>query len=234
MRSIAIRSLACGIVLLCGVLWQMKVHAAEPPVVVAAALSDPPDADGSLQTAVLAGGCFWGVQGVFEHLSGVRRVVSGYAGGDKGTADYETVSGGRTGHAESVQITFDSRQVSFGDILRVFFSVAHDPTQLNRQGPDVGTQYRSVIFYADETQKKIAEAYVAQLSKTGFFHRPIVTHIDPLKGFFAAEEYHQDFLLKNPAHPYIVVHDLPKIRNFQRLLPALYQPQPVTVAFSEH
>jgi peptide-methionine (S)-S-oxide reductase len=179
---------------------------------------------------VLAGGCFWGVQGVFEHLRGVTRVVSGYAGGDRGTAQYETVSTGSTGHAESVQISFDPSQVSYGEILRVFFSVAHDPTQLNRQGPDTGPQYRSAIFYANAQQKKIAEAYVAQLGRSGAFHRPIVTRIDPLKGFYPAEAYHQDFLLKNPNHPYIVFNDLPKIRNFQQTLPELYRGSPVTVA----
>jgi peptide-methionine (S)-S-oxide reductase len=169
------------------------------------------------------------VQGVFEHLHGVRRVLSGYAGGEQGTAEYETVSTGRTGHAESVQITFDPQQVSYGEILQVFFSVAHDPTQLNRQGPDTGTQYRSAIFYGDDAQKQIAEAYIAQLQKTGAFHRPIVTRVDPLQGFYAAEGYHQDFLLHNPSDPYIVFNDLPKIRNFQKTLPALYAAKPVTV-----
>ncbi len=217
------------LVLGCAVL-QVTACAAEPAVAIPAPAVDNPKSEGALQTAVLAGGCFWGVQGVFEHLSGVRQVVSGYAGGDKTTAEYETVSTGRTGHAESVQITFDPHVVSYGQILQVFFSVAHDPTELNRQGPDSGTQYRSSIFYADDTQKKIAEAYIAQLGKSGAFHRPIVTRVDPLKGFFAAEQYHQDYLLRNPSDAYIVFNDLPKIRNFQRTWPALYQPKAVTVA----
>jgi peptide-methionine (S)-S-oxide reductase len=212
-----------------GVLVQITACAAEPAVVIPAPAFDNAKSPGPLQTAVLAGGCFWGVQGVFEHLHGVRRVVSGYAGGEKDTAMYETVSTGRTGHAESVQITFDPKQVSYGQILQVFFSVAHDPTQLNRQGPDTGTQYRSAIFYSDDTQKKIATAYIAQLEKADAFHRPIVTRVDPLQGFYPAEGYHQDFLLRNPSDPYIVFNDLPKIRNFQKTLPALYVATPVTV-----
>jgi peptide-methionine (S)-S-oxide reductase len=219
---------AIGLLIL-GLLVQITACAAEPAVVIPAPTMDAPKASGPLQTAVVAGGCFWGTQGVFEHLNGVRRVLSGYAGGEKDTAEYENVSTGRTGHAESVQITFDPQQVSYGQILQVFFSVAHDPTQLNRQGPDSGTQYRSAIFYADETQKKIAEGYIAQLQKSGAFRKPIVTRIDPLQGFYAAEGYHQDFLLRNPRDPYIVFNDLPKIRNFQKTLPELYQGKPVTV-----
>jgi peptide-methionine (S)-S-oxide reductase len=216
--------------LICAALAPLTGCAAEEPVVIPAPTVDNPKAAGPVQTAVLAGGCFWGVQGVFEHLKGVKRVLSGYAGGEKSTAEYETVSGGRTGHAESVQIQFDPGQVSYGEILQVYFSVAHDPTQLNRQGPDSGTQYRSAIFYADEKQKTVAQAYVAQLDKSGRFGRPIVTRVDPLKGFYAAEKYHQDFLLGNPTYPYIVINDLPKIRNFQKLLPGLYQQQAMTVA----
>jgi peptide-methionine (S)-S-oxide reductase len=202
--------------------------AAEDPVVIPAPVIDNAKSAGPLQTAVLAGGCFWGVQGVFEHLNGVKRVVSGYAGGEKGTASYETVSGGRTGHAESVQITFDPKLVTYGEILQVYFSVAHDPTQLNRQGPDSGTQYRSSIFYADDSQKNIATTYIAQLDKTGKFDKPIVTRVDALKGFYPAEQYHQDFLLNNPTYPYIVINDLPKVRNFEKLLPTLYQAKAVT------
>jgi peptide-methionine (S)-S-oxide reductase len=187
-------------------------------------------AAGTLQTAVLSGGCFWGVQGVYQHLKGVKSVLSGYAGGDRTTADYESVSDGDSGHAESVQITYDPARVTYGQILQVFFSVAHDPTQLNRQGPDTGMQYRSAIFYANATQKKIAEAYIAQLDKTGVYARPIVTRVDALKGFYAAEEYHQDYLLDHPSDPYIVINDLPKVRNFQRVLPALYNARAVTVA----
>ena len=215
---------------ICGALSQAPALAAEQAVVIPAPTLDNPKAAGPVQKAVLAGGCFWGVQGVFEHLSGVRRVVSGYAGGDKRTAQYETVSGGDTGHAESVEITFDPKEVSYGDILQVFFSVAHDPTQLNRQGPDSGTQYRSSIFFGDETQKKIATAYIAQLDKAKVYRSPVVTRVDQLKGFYSAEDYHQDFLIKNPTYPYIVYNDLPKIRNFQKTLPALYRDKPVMVA----
>jgi peptide-methionine (S)-S-oxide reductase len=190
---------------------------------------DNPKAAGAPQTAVLSGGCFWGVQGVFEHVRGVRKVLSGYAGGERSTADYETVSSGRTGHAESVQITFDPAEVSYGELLQVFFSVVHDPTQLNRQGPDTGTQYRSEIFYADESQEKIAQAYIAQLEKAKVFSRAIETRVDPLKGFYPAEQYHQDYLLHNPTNPYIVYNDLPKIENLRRLFPNYYQGQAVTI-----
>ncbi len=222
--------LAIALLTLCGALSQVTACAAEAPVVIPPAAVDNPKAAGPLQKAVLSGGCFWGVQGVFEHLNGVHRVVSGYAGGEKSTAQYEVVSSGQTGHAESVEITFDPKEVSYGEILQVFFSVAHDPTQLNRQGPDHGTQYRSSVFYTDDTQKKIAQAYIAQLGKTGAYHEPIVTRVDPLKGFYAAEDYHQDYLLIHPNEPYIVFNDLPKIRNFQHTLPALYHGKPVTVS----
>jgi peptide-methionine (S)-S-oxide reductase len=215
--------------LLCGILAPLVVAAAEAPVVIPPAAYDVPKAPGPLQTAVLSGGCFWGVQGVFEHLIGVRQVLSGYAGGAKNTAIYEVVSSGSTGHAESVQITYDPQQVSYGQILQVYFSVAHNPTQLNRQGPDVGTQYRSAIFYANEVQKKVAASYIAQLGKAGVFGGPIVTQLAGLQGFYPAEGYHQDYLLLNPSNPYIVYNDLPKIRNFQRLLPVLYQAKAVTV-----
>jgi peptide-methionine (S)-S-oxide reductase len=183
-------------------------------------------------TAVLAGGCFWGVQGVFEHVKGVRRVLSGYAGGAQSTADYETVSTGSTGHAESVQITYDPSEVSFGTLLQVYFSVAHDPTQLNRQGPDSGTQYRSAIFVADDAQRKIADSYIAQLNQARVFPAPIVTRVDALRRFYPAEGYHQDFLINNPRHPYIVFNDLPKIRNLQKVLPQLYRDAPVSVSAS--
>ena len=214
----------------CGALTQMTAGGAEPAVVIPTPAIDNPKAAGPMQTAVLAGGCFWGVQGVFQHLRGVRKALSGYAGGDKATAEYETVSSGTTGHAESVQITYDPALVSYGEILQVFFSVAHDPTQLNRQGPDRGTQYRSAIFYANDQQKKVAQAYIAQLDKAHVFASPIVTRVDPLKGFFAAEDYHQDYLVNNPHNPYIVFNDLPKVENFARTLPALYRPKAVMVA----
>lgn len=175
-----------------------------------------------VQTAVLAGGCFWGVEGVFEHVKGVTRVVSGYAGGKADTARYEQVSTGQTGHAESVRITYDPARISYGQLLKVFFAVAHDPTELNRQGPDSGTQYRSAIFYANEDQKRVADAYIAQLQAARVFPQPIVTQVTPLKGFYDAEAYHQDYLAHHPNQPYIVINDLPKITNLQRQLPALY------------
>jgi peptide-methionine (S)-S-oxide reductase len=203
--------------------------AADGAVVIPAPAMDSPRAAGPPQTAVLACGCFWGVQGVYQRVRGVRNAVSGYAGGAKETAQYERVSGGSTGHAESVEISFDPKEISFGEILQIFFSVVHDPTQLNRQGPDVGTQYRSVIFYADEAQRSIGQAYIAQLDKAKAFGRPIVTKVDPLKGFYAAEGYHQDFLINNPRYPYIVVHDLPKLEALKKAFPARYRDQPVTV-----
>jgi peptide-methionine (S)-S-oxide reductase len=208
----------------------VSVPAAEPAVKIPVPALDDKAAAGPLQTAVIAGGCFWGVQGVYQHLKGVKTVLSGYAGGDPSAADYESVSDGDSGHAESVQIVFDPAQVTYGQILQVFFSVVHDPTQLNRQGPDTGTQYRSAIFPGNAPQKKIAEAYIAQLDKAGVYPRRIVTRIEPLKGFFEAEAYHQDYLLNHPTNPYIVINDLPKVRAFQRVLPGLYSPRAVTVA----
>src|SRR5271170_279342 len=209
------------------VYWRSPLFGAEAPVVVAPPVVDNPKAAGSPQTAVLAGGCFWGVQGVFEHVRGVQNVIAGYAGGNRSTAQYETVSSGTTGHAESVKITFDPGEISYGQILQIAFSVVHDPTQLNRQGPDAGTQYRSAIFYADDTQKQIAEAYISQLDKSHVFTRPIVTRVDPLKGFFPAEDYHQDYLIHNPNAPYIAINDIPKIENLKRTFAELYSGRPV-------
>jgi len=202
---------------------------AEPAVVVPAPAFDP-QVTGTTEKAVVAGGCFWGVQGVYQHLKGVKNVLSGFSGGIRGTAEYETVSGGDTGHAESVEIEYDPSQVSYGQILQVFFSVAHDPTQLNRQGPDTGTQYRSAIFYANDTQKQVAEKYIAQLEAAKVYRSKIVTKVDPLHGFFKAEDYHQDYLVNHPDQPYIAYNDIPKVRNFARVLPALYQPTPRLVA----
>jgi peptide-methionine (S)-S-oxide reductase len=196
---------------------------AEPAVLVPAARVDSKKAPGDLQTAVLAGGCFWGVEGVFEHVRGVRKVLSGYAGGEKSTAEYHTVGSGQTGHAESVKVTFDPKEISYGEILRIFFSVAHDPTQLNRQGPDTGTQYRSAIFYADDAQRDIAKAYIGQLNGSGVFQRAIVTRVDPLEGFYPAESYHQDFIARNPKYPYVVINDLPKIQNLKQEFPDMYR-----------
>lgn len=184
--------------------------------------ADAPLAKGQPQMVVLAGGCFWGVQGVFEHVKGVQRVVAGYAGGEARTAQYETVSSGTTGHAESVSITYDPAQVSFGQLLKVYFSVAHDPTEVNRQGPDSGTQYRSSIFYANDEQKRVAEAYIAQLNQAHAFRRSIATQVVPLRGFYPAEAYHQDFLVQHPDNPYIFVNDLPKIAALKKQFPNLY------------
>jgi len=212
-------------------LWLGPVQAAEPATVVPAPTVDVPSSSGdSLQTVILAGGCFWGVQGVFQHTKGVTQALSGYSGGAKDTAEYETVSTGRTGHAESVQVTFDPRQISYGKILQIYFSVVHDPTQLNRQGPDTGTQYRSAIFYTSADQKRVAEAYVDQLNKAGVFTRPIVTQVVPLSGFYAAEAYHQDYATLHPHQPYIAYNDLPKIENLKRLFADFYRDKPVLVA----
>ena len=196
---------------------------------IPAPAADETPASGATRTATLAGGCFWGVQAVYQHVQGVREVLSGYSGGSKSTAEYETVSTGATGHAESVQIRFDPKEVSYGEILRIYFSVVHNPTELNRQGPDVGSQYRSNIFYSDETQKKIATAYIDQLDKAKVFGQKIVTRVDPLKAFYPAEDYHQDFLVKNPKQPYIVKFDIPKVQNFKTTFPALYRGEPVLV-----
>lgn len=201
-----------------------------------ARLVPPPAADeraapgAATETAVLAGGCFWGVQGVFQHVKGVTSAVSGYAGGDARTAQYETVSGGGTGHAESVKITYDPRQISYGRILQIYFSVAHDPTQLNRQGPDSGTQYRSAIFPADAEQAKVAKAYVDQLNQTGVFDAAIVTKIEPDRAFYPAEDYHQDYLTLHPTSPYIAINDLPKVEALERLFPDAWRADPVLVA----
>jgi peptide-methionine (S)-S-oxide reductase len=179
---------------------------------------------------VLAGGCFWGVQGVYQHMNGVINAVSGYSGGKKGTANYELVSGGRTGHAESVEITFDPKVVSLGKILQVYFSVAHNPTELNRQGPDTGTQYRSAIFTTNADQDKMAKAYIAQLDKAKVYSDPIVTQVSSLEGFYPAEAYHQDYATINPTQPYIVYNDLPKIENLSKLFPKDYREKPVLVS----
>lgn len=176
------------------------------------------------QVAVLAGGCFWGVEAVFEHVKGVHEVIAGYSGGNAATAHYGEVSEGDTGHAESVQVHYDPAEVSYGTLLRVFFSVALDPTELNRQGPDVGSQYRSVIFYGNDEQKRIAGAYIAQLATAKAFSAPIVTQLVPLQAFYPAEAYHQHYFLRHPDNPYIVFNDAPKVARLQRLFPTLYQP----------
>jgi peptide-methionine (S)-S-oxide reductase len=211
--------------------WQAPVQAAEAATSLPAPAVDAPVAsEDSTETAVLAGGCFWGVQGVFQHVKGVKQVVSGYAGGKSATAHYELVGTGTTGHAESVQITFDPHQISYGQLLRIFFSVATDPTQVNRQFPDSGPQYRSEIFYAGPAQRDIAQRYIAQLDQAHVFGRPIATRVDPDQGFFPAEDYHQDYLTRHPDSPYIATYDLPKIENLKRLFPDAYVGQPVLVA----
>ncbi|WP_218082467.1 peptide-methionine (S)-S-oxide reductase MsrA [Anthocerotibacter panamensis] len=174
------------------------------------------------QTAVFAGGCFWGVEAVFEHLKGVSDVVSGYSGGSAATANYETVSAGETGHAEAVKVTYDPAQVSYSQLLKVYFLVAHDPTQLNRQSPDSGTQYRSVIFFTDGKQQQTAQAYIDQLNKAHTFSKPIVTQLLPLKGFYKAEEFHQNFIDRYPTYPYVIINDLPKLAQLQKQFPNLY------------
>lgn len=203
------------------------LHGEENAVALPAPAIDNAKTPGAAQTAVLAAGCFWGVQGVFEHVRGVTQVVSGYSGGSAATAQYETVSRGNTGHAESVKITFDPARISYGDILRIAFSVVHDPTELDRQGPDEGSQYRSAIFFADEQQKHIAESYIRQLDGLHVYPKPIVTRLEPLKGFYAAESYHQDFLVRHPTHPYIAYNDLPKVEALKRVFPDIYTEQPV-------
>ena len=184
------------------------------------------------ETAVFAGGCFWGVQGVFQHVIGVRNAVSGYAGGKAETAKYRLIGTGRTGHAEAVRITYDPRQVSYGQLMQIYFSVAHDPTELDRQGPDVGPQYRSTVFPADAAQAFAARAYIAQLNGAKVFDAPIATTIEPGRDFYPAEDEHQDFMAKHPAHPYILAHDAPKIENLKRLFPDRYRAEPVLVARS--
>jgi peptide-methionine (S)-S-oxide reductase len=191
---------------------------------------DEPAAQAGSEVAVLAGGCFWGVQGVYQRVKGVASAISGYTGGEKSTAEYERVSTGLTGHAESVRVTFDPRSITYGRILQIYFSVAHDPTELNRQGPDVGTQYRSAIFPTTESQASVAKAYIAQLNQARVFKNRVVTTIEFGHTFFPAEGYHQDFLDRNPTYPYIVYNDLPKIENLKRLFPDLYRDDPVLVS----
>jgi peptide-methionine (S)-S-oxide reductase len=199
----------------------------KPRAIPAPAIDE--QADAPSETVVLAGGCFWGVQGVYQHVKGVLGAVSGYAGGDKNTAEYERVSTGTTGHAESVQVTFDPRQITYGRILQIYFSVAHDPTELNRQGPDVGTQYRSAIFPRTDAQANVAIGYITQLDQAQVFKKRIVTRIEPNRAFYPAEAYHQDFLSRNPTYPYIVFNDLPKIDSLKRLFPDLYRDDAVLV-----
>jgi peptide-methionine (S)-S-oxide reductase len=203
--------------------------AEEPRALPAPIVDEPAQSAPASEVAVFAGGCFWGVQGVFQHVKGVTSAVSGYSGGEKSTAQYEIVSTGSTGHAESVKVTFDPRQVSYGRLLQIYFAVAHDPTELNRQGPDTGTQYRSEIFAANDAQAKIAATYIAQLDKAHAFGAPIVTKTGLLKAFYPAEAYHQDFLTLNPHYPYIAINDVPKVEALRQLFPDSYRTDPVLV-----
>ena len=211
------------------VMWMSVPKAAEPAVVIPAPTVDEAPAKASTEVAVFAGGCFWGVQGVFQHVTGVTKAVSGYAGGAKSTAEYETVSGGNTGHAESVQVTYDPSKITYGKLLQVFFSVAHNPTQLNFQGPDHGTQYRSAIFPLNAEQAAVAKAYIAQLGQARVFNGAVVTKIELDKAFYPAEDYHQDFLTLHPTQGYIAYNDIPKIAELKRNFPDLYREKPVLV-----
>ncbi|MFT3721542.1 peptide-methionine (S)-S-oxide reductase MsrA [Pseudorhodoferax sp.] len=225
-----LRHLAGGAVLLgAGLLWLRTARSAEEAVEIPPPALDPAPAGRGLQKAIFAGGCFWGVQGVYQHVKGVQRAVSGYSGGTAPTAAYELVSSGRTGHAESVEVTYDPAQISYGTLLRIFFSVVHDPTQRDRQGPDVGPQYRSAIFATSPEQLQVAKAYVAQLDAAKRFARPIATRLEDKPSFFPAETYHQDYMTENPRNPYIAINDLPKVANLERLFPERYRREPVLV-----
>jgi peptide-methionine (S)-S-oxide reductase len=226
LRNIAV----AAVIPLLGLGLLQTASGAPEQAVVIPAPADDLAASGSTAKAVFAGGCFWGVQGVFQHLEGVKSAVSGYAGGDASTAKYELIGTGRTGHAEAVEIVYDPNVVSYGQLLHIYFSVAHNPTQLNYQGPDHGPQYRSAIFFETPEQKAMATAYIEQLDKAGVYPEPIVTTLEPLEAFYAAEDYHQDFLTVNPNHPYIVYHDLPKIESLKALFPEVYRDDPVLVS----
>jgi len=215
-----------------GVLAAGLLAAAALPRQQAASAKDLPDpavaetpagSPAATATAVLAGGCFWGMEAVFEHVKGVKEVVTGYAGGTADTADYERVSNGDTGHAEGIRITYDPARVSYGQLLKVFFAVAHNPTELNRQGPDVGSQYRSAVFPTTPDQRRVATAYIAQLNRSGVFPQPIATTVENWRGFTPAEAYHQDFVARNPTHPYVVFHDKPKVARLEAEFPGLYR-----------
>ena len=221
---------AFAAVLVAAVGWRILPSAAEQAHVVPAPALDEPAGQASSETIVLAGGCFWGVQGVFQHVNGVTSAVSGYAGGEQATAEYEKVGSGRTGHAESVRVTYDPHKVSVGRLLQIYFSVAHYPTELNRQGPDVGTQYRSTIFPTSEAQAKVARAYIEQLDQAKVFPARIVTTIEPGRTFYPAEGYHQDYLVLHPNQPYIVFNDLPKVDNLKKLFADSWRDQPALVS----
>ena len=228
-RIAALAAVAAAAALWLATPFGSSAGATEAGVVIAAPAADLSPGAAATERAIFAGGCFWGVQGVFQHVRGVHRALSGYSGGSAPTAKYDAVSSGRTDHAESVEITYDPKQVSYGALLQVFFSVAHDPTQLNRQGPDHGRQYRSAIFATSADQARVARAYVAQLDQARVFRSRIVTRIEDAPSFFPAEAYHQDFMTENPAHPYIVINDLPKVAELKRLFPSRFRADPVLV-----
>ncbi len=226
--------MGAAVLIVIGVLaGEYRAQSAEPAVMIPSPTLDEPASAAHSETAVFAGGCFWGVQGVFEHVRGVQQAVAGYSGGSAATAHYWMVGLGHTGHAESVSVTFDPAVVTYGRLLQIFFSVVQNPTELNYQGPDDGTQYRSALFPLDADQRTVAQAYIAQLDRANVFPAPIVTRIETFKGFYPAESYHQNFLVRNPDYPYIVYNDLPKIAALQRLFPGLYRQQPVLMQLAD-
>lgn len=224
-----IRRLCAALAAACGLLGAAAATAAERAFIIPPPAADQPHGANTQEKAVIAGGCFWGVQAVFQHVKGVSGAVSGYAGGQAASANYNAVSGGRSGHAEAVEVTYDPAQVSYGQLLQIYFSVAHDPTQLNRQGPDHGTQYRSTVFPANDSQRKVAEAYIAQLNQAGVYPKALATTIEPLQAFYPAEDYHQDYLVRNPNSMYIVINDIPKVENLAKTFPERYRDKPVLV-----
>jgi peptide-methionine (S)-S-oxide reductase len=229
-RAFSLAALVIALPALAGLaLWNQATAAERAPVLPKPALDPVGPSGATPAVALFAGGCFWGVQGVFQHVNGVLNAISGYAGGDKATARYEIVGSGTTGHAETVQVLYDPRQITFGRLLQIFFSVVHDPTELNRQGPDTGTEYRSAIFAATAEQAKIATAYIAQLDQLHAFNKPIVTAVEGNRAFYPAEPYHQNFLTENTRNPYIIAYDLPKIDDLKRLFPDVYRSSPVLV-----
>ncbi|HTJ93029.1 MAG TPA: peptide-methionine (S)-S-oxide reductase MsrA [Pararobbsia sp.] len=218
---------ALALVAVAAVLWQRTAHSDEPPVRIPAPVQDEHVTGTHTETAVLAGGCFWGVQGVYQHVRGVTQVAAGYSGGAANTAQYERVGEGDTGHAESVQVTFDPSQISYGKILQIYFSVAHNPTELDYQGPDHGTQYRSAVFPTSTQQHDIAQAYITQLQQAHVFPGQIVTRVEAFKGFYPAEGYHQNFLVHHPDYPYIAINDMPKVDALKTIFPDVYRNDPV-------
>ncbi|MFD4840668.1 peptide-methionine (S)-S-oxide reductase MsrA [Achromobacter sp. NPDC058515] len=228
-KPLPIRRLCAALAAAGGLLGAAAAPAAERAFIIPPPAADQAKNAAAQEKAVIAGGCFWGVQAVFQHVKGVSGAVSGYAGGQAATANYDAVSGGRSGHAEAVEITYDPRQVSYGQLLQIYFSVAHDPTQLNRQGPDHGTQYRSAVFPANDSQRKVAEAYIAQLNQAGVYPKALATRIEPLQAFYPAEDYHQDYLVRHPNSMYIVINDIPKIENLAKTFPERYRDKPVLV-----